>query len=82
MTQSASMQSALTGATDRPTKTVMKRLTMLAVLATLGMTGACVTVSAPDKPIVINLHIKVSQEVVYRLDGQAKSLIQAQPGIF
>ena len=79
-------QIGLTGATDRPTKTVMKRLTMLAALATLGallgMTGACVTVSAPDKPIVINLNIKVSQEVVYRLDGEAKSLIQAQPGIF
>lgn len=75
-------QIGLTGATDRPTKTVMKRLTMLAALAPLGMTGACVTVSAPDKPIVINLNIKVSQEVVYRLDGQAKSLIQAQPGIF
>lgn len=75
-------QSALTKAMDRPTKTAMKRLTMLATLATLGTTSACVTVSAPDKPIVINLNIKVSQEVVYRLDGQAKSLIQAQPGIF
>ena len=75
-------QTALTKATDRPTKTAMKRLTMLAALATLGTTTACVTVSAPDKPIVINLNIKVSQEVVYRLDGQAKSLIQAQPGIF
>jgi hypothetical protein len=79
-------QTALTKATDRPTKTAMKRLTLLAALATLGATlgttTACVTVSAPDKPIVINLNIKVSQEIVYRLDGQAKSLIQAQPGIF
>ena len=75
-------QTALTKATDRPTKTAMRRLTMLAALATLGTTTGCVTVSAPDKPIVINLNIKVSQEVVYRLDGQAKSLIQAQPGIF
>ena len=75
-------QTALTKATDRPTKTAMKRLTLLAVLAPLGMTTACVTVTAPDKPIVINLNISVTQEVVYRLDGQAKSLIQAQPGIF
>lgn len=82
MTQTALTQSGLTGATDRPTKTAMKRVTLLAILAPLGMTTACVTVSAPDKPIVINLNIKVSQEVVYRLDGQAKSLIQAQPGIF
>ena len=86
MTQTALTQSGLTGATDRPTKSAMKRLTLLAALATLGATlgttTACVTVTAPDKPIVINLNISVTQEVVYRLDGQAKSLIQAQPGIF
>ena len=83
MTQTALTQSALTGATDRPTKTAMKRLTLLAALgATLGTTTACVTVTAPVKPIVINLNIVVTQEVVLRLDSQAKSLIQAQPGIF
>lgn len=82
MTQTALTQSALTGATDRPTKTAMKRLTTLAALATLGTTTACVTVTAPEKPIVINLNIVVTQEVVLRLDSQAKSLIQAQPGIF
>jgi aspartate carbamoyltransferase catalytic subunit len=31
---------------------------------------------------VINLNINVTQEVVYRLDGEAKSLIQSNPGIF
>lgn len=44
--------------------------------------GGCINVSAPDKPIEINLNISVSQEVVYRLDGEAKSLIQQNPGIF
>ncbi|WP_342747316.1 YnbE family lipoprotein [Sphingomonas spermidinifaciens] len=39
-------------------------------------------VSAPDKPIVINLNINITQEVVYKLDGEAKSLIQNNPGIF
>lgn len=43
-------------------------------------TGGCVNVSAPDKPIEIN--INVTQQVVYRLDNQAKSLIQQNPGIF
>ncbi len=46
-----------------------------------GLAG-CVTVNAPDKPIVINLNISITQEVVYRLDGEAKSLIQSNPGIF
>ncbi|MEJ8631514.1 YnbE family lipoprotein [Sphingomonas sp. I4] len=42
----------------------------------------CVNISAPEKPIEINLNINVTQEVVYRLDGEAKSLIQQNPGIF
>ncbi|WP_231621747.1 YnbE family lipoprotein [Sphingomonas sp. 37zxx] len=46
------------------------------------LVGGCVNVSAPDKPIVINLNISITQEVVYRLDGEAKSLIQQNPGIF
>lgn len=43
---------------------------------------ACVNISAPDKPIEINLNINVTQEVVYRLDNDAKSLIKQNPGIF
>jgi hypothetical protein len=47
-----------------------------------GMLGGCVTVNAPTKPIQIDLNINVTQEVVYRLDSQAKSVIQQNPGIF
>ena len=50
-------------------------------VAAVGLSG-CVNVSAPDKPIEINLNINVKQEVVYRLDGEAKSTIKANPGIF
>ena len=46
------------------------------------MSGGCVNIYAPEKPIEINLNINVTQEVVYRLDGEAKSLIQQNPGIF
>jgi hypothetical protein len=45
-------------------------------------TGGCINVSAPDKPIVINLNISITQEVVYRLDNKAKTLIEENPGIF
>ncbi len=44
--------------------------------------GGCINVTAPNKPIEINLNIAVTQQVVYKLDGQAKSLIQSNPGIF
>ncbi|MHA6721405.1 YnbE family lipoprotein [Sphingomonas sp. RS2018] len=61
----------------------MKKAMMLsAAMAGMVAGGGCVTVNAPDKPIVINLNISISQEVVYRLDGEAKSLIQSNPGIF
>ena len=58
---------------------------MTRTIAIIGLTAAlpgCINVAAPDKPIEINLNINVTQEVVYRLDGEAKSLIQQNPGIF
>jgi hypothetical protein len=55
---------------------------MMIVGLAMMASGGCVTVNAPDKPIVINLNISITQEVVYRLDGEAKSLIQSNPGIF
>ena len=51
-------------------------------LAAAGALGGCVTVSAPDKPIVINLNINIKQEVVYRLDGKAKAVIDENAEIF
>lgn len=44
--------------------------------------AGCVNVSAPDKPIVINLNIAVTQQVVVALNDEAKSLIRQNPGIF
>lgn len=60
----------------------MRRITIFAMLMGMTPMAACVNVSAPNKPIEINLNINVTQEVVYRLDGEAKSLIQQNPGIF
>ena len=76
----------LTNTAGRPTKGVMKRMTTAALVSLLvagsGALSGCVNVTAPDKPIVINLNINITQQVVYRLDGQAKALIQSNPGIF
>lgn len=60
----------------------MRRLLLIGAMSATGLTGGCVSVSAPDKPIEINLNINVTQQVVYRLDGQAKALIDENPGIF
>jgi hypothetical protein len=46
------------------------------------MLGGCISVKAPDKPIVIELNINIRQEVVYRLAEDAKNTIKDNPGIF
>jgi YnbE-like lipoprotein len=75
-------ETGLTKRRRRPTRYGMKRMTIIACLAGSGVAGGCVNITAPNKPIEINLNINVTQQVVYRLDGEAKSLIQANPGIF
>ncbi|MDD3799271.1 MAG: YnbE family lipoprotein [Novosphingobium sp.] len=44
--------------------------------------SGCVSVSAPDKPIVIELNINIKQEVVYKLDKGVQDMIQDNSGIF
>ncbi len=46
-----------------------------------GLSG-CVQVSAPDKPIEINLNINIRQEVVVRLQEDVRDLIEKNPGVF
>ena len=60
------------------------RKALLLPFVTLGLVplGGCISVKTPEKPIEINLNINVTQEVVYRLDNEAKTLIQQNPGIF
>lgn len=54
---------------------------------TMVMSGAmalsgCVSVEAPDKPIVIELNINIKQEVIYRLADDVKQNIESNPEIF
>jgi YnbE-like lipoprotein len=44
--------------------------------------SACVSVKAPDKPIVIELNINIKQEVIYRLAADAKNTVDENPGAF
>ncbi|HEY9579575.1 MAG TPA: YnbE family lipoprotein [Rhizorhapis sp.] len=49
--------------------------------AIMGLAG-CIQVKAPDKPIEINLNVKVQQEVIVRLQKDAEELIQNNPELF
>ncbi len=54
---------------------------LAALLSALSL-GACVQIDTPDKPIEINLNINIRHEIVHRLDGDAKKLIEENSGIF
>jgi hypothetical protein len=61
---------------------VMKWPPILAAAICSVLLPACVQVTAPDKPIEINLNINIRQEVVVRLQQDVKDLIQENPGVF
>jgi len=44
--------------------------------------GGCITLEAPDKPIVIELNINITQEVIYRLAEDAGNTLDENAGIF
>ena len=72
-----------TGLKKLEQRPILHRMTR--TIAIIGLTAAlpgCINVSAHDKPIEINRNITATQDGVYRLDGEAKSLIQQNPGIF
>lgn len=60
----------------------MKTRAIILAIAGGSALGGCIQVKAPDKPIEINLNVKVQQEVVVKLQGDAKNLIQNNPELF
>ena len=54
----------------------------MATAAALLPLAGCVEVTAPERPIEINLNINIRQEVVVRLQEDVRELIQQNPGVF
>ncbi len=52
-----------------------------AMLVTVAL-GGCITVNAPEKPIVIELNVNIRQEVIYRLAEDAGNTIEDNADIF
>ena len=46
------------------------------------LAGACISVTAPNEPIVIELNINITQEVIYRLAEDVRQNIDENPEIF
>jgi anti-sigma-K factor RskA len=57
------------------------RAAAMLAAGSLAMSG-CISVSAPDKPIVIELNINIKQEVIYRLSADAANTIDNNKDIF
>jgi hypothetical protein len=59
------------------------RIAKMAMAATLAsVLSGCITLKAPDKPIVIELNINIKQEVIYRLAADAGKTIDSNKEIF
>jgi Holliday junction resolvase len=55
-----------------------------AALMAFTLTGCNPTVKvvAPDKPIVINLNVKIEQEVRVKVDKDVENLVNSNPNLF
>lgn len=64
---------------------VMSARRLGAAMIALGgscMMGGCITLNAPDKPIVIELNIKIEQDVVYKLAPDVQQTVAQNKDIF
>ncbi len=70
--------------TDRGTRVDGFRSKLAGAALMLGSTmfSGCVTVNAPSEPIVIELNINITAEVVYRLAEDAGNTIEDNADIF
>jgi hypothetical protein len=54
---------------------------LAAAAAAMSLTG-CISLAAPDKPIEINLNVKIEQEVLVRLQRDVEQIIRQNPQDF
>ena len=65
-------------------KRTVSRLALLSITAGAIIAGCSPTirVEAPDKPIVINMNIKIDHEIRIKVDRELESLLDNKKGLF
>ncbi|WP_397604406.1 YnbE family lipoprotein [Sphingorhabdus sp.] len=72
----------LTNRTDNAIRSNMGKTILLFVPLMASVLTGCVQVTAPDKPIVINLNIAIRQEILHKLSAASEKVIENNPGVF
>ena len=54
---------------------------LLMVTGVMTVSG-CISVNAPDKPIVIELNMNITMDVIYKLSGDATKTVDTNKDIF
>lgn len=72
----------LTNRTDNAIRSSMKKRILLCTPLMASVLTGCVQVTAPNKPIVINLNIAIRQEIFYKLGSASQKVIENNPGVF
>ncbi len=63
-------------------RTMKGRAKLLAAAALAAPLAGCISLAAPEKPIEINLNVKIEQEVLVRLQRDVEQIIQQNPQDF
>jgi len=64
-----------------PMRGTWRKARLVVLLGAIPVSG-CISLEAPDQPIVIELNINITQEVIYRLADDANNAIDENAGIF
>ncbi len=59
-----------------------RRASLLAAAMLSAPLASCISLSAPEKPIEINLNVKIEQEVLVRLQRDVEQIIRENPQDF
>jgi hypothetical protein len=72
----------LTNRMDSAIRRNMGKVILVLTPIMVAALAGCVQVTAPDKPIVINLNIAIRQEILYKLAAASEKVITENPEIF